>query len=308
MSTHPSAAVHPSGKHLAIGDTELWVEVEGTGEPLILLAGGPASSHLIFHPIFSALADQYRVIYYDYRGRGRSSTAAPGPASGSDAAPSDPTFAQDVDDLESLRAALGHPTISLYGFSYGGLVAQAYALAYPHRVRRLVLANTLHSPEMWQGNHENLNRELENQHPELWDEILRLRAAGHRSSSPAMQRAFAQHGSITRWFSPEHAERLLSEPGSKNPDLYYRFVGSDIEFIIGGQVAAIPDFRPRLHELQMPTLILAGRFDRALYPRLQMDFKRCAPQARFVMMEKSGSFSHLEEPDAVFSLLRSFLP
>ena len=52
----------------------------------------------------------------------------------------------------------------------------------------------------------------------------------------------------------------------------------------------------------------AGRFDRALYPRLQMDFKRSAPQARFVMMEKSGSFSHLEEPDAVLSLLRSFLP
>ena len=39
-----------------------------------------------------------------------------------------------------------------------------------------------------------------------------------------------------------------------------------------------------------------------------MDFKRSGPQARFVMMDKSGSFSHLDEPDAVLSLLRSFLP
>lgn len=250
-----------------------------------------------FHPVFSRLADQFRVIYYDYRGRGRSEPKEDGAI----------TFADDVGDLEDLREALGLERMALYGFSYGGLVAQAYALEHPNRVSRLALANTVHSAEMWQRNHENINRELENQFPEIWGEILRLRAAGYRSSDPKMQALFGRHAAIVRWFNPDNAGRLLSEPGSRNNDLYYTFVGDDVEFFIGGQVARLPDFRPRLKELEMPVLILAGRFDRALHPRLQMDFKRFCPQARFVLLERSGTWGHLEEPETVMPLLREFL-
>ena len=58
----------------------------------------------------------------------------------------------------------------------------------------------------------------------------------------------------------------------------------------------------------MPTLIRTGRFDRALYPKkLQMGFKRRCPQARLVMLEKSGTWGHLEEPDTVMTLLRARL-
>lgn len=88
---------------------------------------------------------------------------------------------------------------------------------------------------------------------------------------------------------------------------YFRFVGQDIDWSVGGEVARLPDFRPRLKELSMPVLIVAGRYDRALYPKLQRDFVRAAPQARFVMMEKSGSFAHIEEPETLFALLREFL-
>ena len=57
----------------------------------------------------------------------------------------------------------------------------------------------------------------------------------------------------------------------------------------------------------MPTLILAGRYDRALYPAYQYEFVRYAPQAEFVWMERSGTFAHIEEPEAVFGLLRRFV-
>ena len=57
----------------------------------------------------------------------------------------------------------------------------------------------------------------------------------------------------------------------------------------------------------MPVLILAGRFDRALYPKLQFEFTRACPQARFVMLERSGTWGHLEEPEVVLPLLREFL-
>jgi proline iminopeptidase len=287
-----TANYHVAGEYLDIPGGRLWVESEGSGESLLLLPGGPASSHLTFHPYFSALADQYRVLYLDYRGRGKSESRT------------SITFAGDVADIETLRVALRLERLSIYGFSYGGMVAMAYALAHPTRVQRLILANTVHSAEMWQRNHENINREIANQFPEVWEQILTLRARGVRSTDARVQALYAVHGPLVRFYNPDNAKKLLSEPGSRNAELYPLFVGDDVEFFIGGEVANLPDFRPRLNELAMPTLILAGRYDRALYPAYQIEFVRCAPQARFVWMERSGTFSHIEEPDAVMALVR----
>ena len=304
-AAHPVAAVppagsivHPPGRLIDVNGTRLWVETEGSGEPLLLLAGGPANSHLTFHPYFSALADRCQVIYLDYRGRGKSEHPAHW---------TDITFDQDVADIEGVREALGLERLSIYGFSYGGMVAQAYALRYPARVTRLVLANTVHSPEMWQRNHENINREIANQFPEIWERILALRADGHRSNDAEIQELYRVHVPLVRFYDPSNAARLLAEPGSRNPDLYRAFAGDDIEFFLGGEVARLPDFRPRLKELRMPLLILAGRYDRALYPACQLEFRRHAPQAEFVWMERSGSFAHIEEPEALFAVLRRFL-
>jgi len=217
------------------------------------------------------------------------------------------TFAGDVADVAGLIHALDLGPVNLYGFSYGGMVAQALALDHPELVRRLVLANTLHSPEMWQRNHENINRELELQYPEAWEQILALKARGVRSTDPWMQQLYAVHARLVRFYDPENAVRVPSEPGSRNGALYPVFVGDDVEFFIGGEVARLPDFRPRLGELRMPALILAGRYDRALCPKYQLDFVRSAPRAEFHWMERSGTFSHIEEPEAVMALLRRFL-
>ena len=293
----PSTVAHAPGRLVAVGDSRLWIEEHGTGEPVLLLVGGPASSHVVFHPAFDALAERHRVIYLDYRGRGRSEPVED---------PRTVTFAGDVADVAGLIRALGLGAVNLYGFSYGGMVAQALALDYPELVKRLVLANTLHSPEMWQRNHENINRELELQYPEVWDRILALRTEGVRSTDPRVQQLYAVHSRLCRFYDPDNAAKLPSEPGSKNAALYPVFVGDDVEFFIGGEVARLPDFRPRLRELRMPVLILAGRYDRALCPRYQLDFARCAPQAEFRWMERSGTFLHIEEPERVKELLGEF--
>jgi proline iminopeptidase len=298
MTTSALSFTHPHGKLVPVQDTHLWVETEGSGDPLILLVGGPANSHVSFHPYFSALADQFQVIYYDYRGRGKSDRSANVHSI---------TFEGDVQDLEALRLALGFERINLYGFSYGGLIAQAYALAHPDRVKHLILANTLYSSEMWQKNHENINHELENQYPEVWEQIQQLKSQGYASTSPEMEELFRKHSALIRWYNPDHASRLATEATGRNSELYPVFVGTDVEFVIGGQVAQLPDFRPRLKELKMPVLILAGRFDRALYPKLQMEFKHFCPQAQFVMLERSGTWGHVEEPETVMPLVREFL-
>jgi len=77
--------------------------------------------------------------------------------------------------------------------------------------------------------------------------------------------------------------------------LYPLFAGADVDFIIGGQIARIPDFRPRLKEITAPVMVLAGRYDRALYPQLQRQFTEYAPRIRLEFLERSGSFSHVQE-------------
>jgi len=293
-----SDSVHPPGRHYDVRGHRLWVEQEGAGDPVLLLSGlGPAGSHLVFHPQFHDLASDHQVIYADLYGRG-----------GSDHPDrlTDITFEDDVADIAELIDVLGLGPVHLYGFSYGGLIGQALALDQPGLLRSLVLANTLHSPEMWQLNHENINRELATQHPDVWEQIQELRREGVPSTDPRMSRLFGTAAALVRFHNPDNASLLLQEPGSRNLELYPVFTGADVDFVIGGQVPNIPDFRPRLKDISVPLLVLAGRYDRALHPRLQLEFKTHAPQATFIFMERSGSFSHLEEPSAVFEALRTF--
>lgn len=289
---------HAPGDWHDVRGHRLWIEQHGSGDPVLLLAGlGPAGSHVVFHPHFDALAADHRVIYLDLYGRGRSDRPDD---------LHDITFAGDVADVAAAIGDLGHGPVHVYGFSYGGLIGQALALDHPRLVRTLTLANSVHSPEMWQLNHANINRELANQHPEAWQRILALRAQGLRSTDPALQQEFAVHAGLVRFYHPGNAALLATEPGARNVELYPLFCGDDVDFVIGGQVARIPDFRPRLAGLTVPTMVLAGRFDRALYPALQRDFQRFAPTIRFEMLERSGSFGHVEEPHRVHDLLRRF--
>jgi pimeloyl-ACP methyl ester carboxylesterase len=288
---------HPAGQLVeATAGRRLWVEREGHGERVLLLSGlGPAGSHVIFHPHLDSLAEDHEVIYLDLYARGRSE------------APADLreiTFASDVADVAAVIEQLG--PVHLYGFSYGGLLGQALALDHPELVRSLVLANSLHSPEMWQLNHANINRELAGQYPEVWERILALRAQGLRSTDPELAREFAAGTKLVRFYNPDNAALLATEPGARNAELYPLFCGDDVDFVIGGEVARIPDFRPRLGSLTVPSMVLAGRYDRALYPALQQDFARFAPGARFEVLERSGSFGHVEEAETVLGLLRSF--
>jgi proline iminopeptidase len=292
------AVTHAPGRHHDVRGHRLWVETEGDGPPLLLLAGlGPAGSHVIFHPFFAGLASTHRVVYVDLYGRGRSDLPA-------DLA--EITFAGDVADIAELIGVLGLGPVHVYGFSYGGLLGQALALDHPELVRSLIIANSLHSPEMWQANHANINAELARQDPQTWERITTLRSAGRRATDPEMSAQFAAAARLVRFYNPDHAALLATEPGARNLELYPVFAGADVDFIIGGEVARIPDFRPRLKEITIPVMVLAGRYDRALYPSLQRQFTEFDPRIRLEFLERSGSFSHVEEPEAVFALVRDF--
>lgn len=291
--------IHPEGKYVTVNGEKLWYESEGTGDPIILIAGGPGNSHLYFHSYFSALKNHYRVIYFDAFGRGKSGRA-PQPSK-------QYSFLRDVEDVEAFRKALGVDKIILLGHSYGGMVAQAYALKYPSSVKKLILSNTLFSGEMWQANNDNCNYEIRNQYPEVWDSLMIIRRQGMHSSSAAHQRLYAKvHPGTFYYFDASNIKGFPTDSVSFNPDVYYTIAGDDADFLIAGDMGEI-DFRPRLKELSMPVLVLAGRFDRVALPKFSVQFKEYAPQAAFVMFEKSGHEPFIEETEKYFNVLQEFL-
>jgi proline iminopeptidase len=158
---------------------------------------------------------------------------------------------------------------------------------------------------MWQANDDNSNREIRNQYPEVWEKLMDLRAHGIRSDDIAHQDAYFGIGlGLFYFFDAAKAALLPQEPG--NPDVYYSIVGRDAEFKVGGDIAKL-DFRRDLPKLKMPILVLAGRYDRISIPKDVAEYRKLTPSARIVMLERSGHFPYIEEPDETAKVLREFL-
>jgi len=287
---------HSPGAYAQVGNARLWYESEGQGEPIVMISGGPGDSHAVYHPFFSRLADRNRVIYYDAFGVGKSDRAN---------SKAEYRFSRDVDDLDALCNSLNLASVTLIGHSYGSMVAQAYALRHPGAVKRLILIGAFHSGAMWQQNDDNSNREIRNQYPEVWEKLRAMRAQGVRSSAPAHQDAYFGIGlGLFYFYDAARAVLLPQEPG--NPDVYYSIAGDDAEFRVGGDIAKL-DFRPELRKLTMPILVLAGRYDRISMPKDVAAYRKLVPAARVVIMERSGHFPYIEEPDDTLSVLTEFL-
>jgi proline iminopeptidase len=288
---------HPDGNYTLINGAKIWYETEGEGEPLLIIPGGPGNSHTYFHPWFSELAKNYRLIYLDAFGRGKSDRADD---------PAEYTFERDVEDIELLRQTLQFKKWNVFGHSYGGMVAQAYALKYPESVNKVILSNSFYSGEMWQANNNNCNYELKNQLPEVWEKVKKLRDQGFVSSSPEHQEAYALPSSLLYYYDGTNASKVRRDSLIMNTEVYYTLVGFDGDFIIGGDVSKL-DFRQDLKNLNMPVLIIEGRYDRVAIPKWSVKFKEYAPQAEFVMFEKSGHAPYIEETGKFFNLLNEFL-
>ncbi len=82
--------------------------------------------------------------------------------------------------------------------------------------------------------------------------------------------------------------------------------GKDADFVVSGEMLKY-DVRQKLRMLTVPTLVIAGRFDRNVRPSLTMQYKKLMPQALFIMFEKSGHFPFVEESELTMEILRKFL-
>lgn len=289
------------GQYYTINGAKLWVVTVGTGEPLIIIPGGPGGNHLPYRSFDSlSVKGNIQLIYFDAFGRGKSDTATN---------VKQYTLARDIEDIEGIRKALHLNKISLLGHSYGSLVAQGYAIRYGHNTSHLIIANGFHSYAMWQENDDNSNHEIRTNYPEVWEELMAVRKKGAVSSSQNHQDIYGRvpYGFLYA-YNPENfvSRGRKPYPNPFNTKLYYQMVGRDGDFVVGNDIGHF-DFRKQLKNLKMPVLIVAGRYDRVAVPWMQVQYKKYCPQAQFVIFEKSGHNPQVEEPWLELPLIVEFL-
>jgi len=126
-----------------VNGVRLFFDVEGAGlvpegptmrekPTILLLHGGPGFDHSIYKPAFSALADVAQVIFLDHRGNGRSDPGSEETW----------TLTQWSDDVREFCEVLGIARPIVFGASFGGTVALAYATRHPEHPAKLILAST----------------------------------------------------------------------------------------------------------------------------------------------------------------------
>jgi 3-oxoadipate enol-lactonase len=259
-----------------VGDTNIYYQIHGKGEPLVLIYGYNGHSGLWFQQI-PILSKKYRVIAFDNRGVGRSDK------------PDIPyTMAMMAGDIAGLIDIIDIDAAHIFGISMGGMIAQHFALNYPQRVISLILGCTfcggVHST---QPEPESLAA--------LFD-FERL----NKSPEEFVRQA------IPFFFSQKFIE--------KNPDIVDKRVAKQLEYPAPPhgatrQAEAIlgHDTYERLPKIKLPTLVIAGDNDRLVPVENSRVLASKIPGAELAILKVVGHEFFIEAAEEVNKIILDFL-
>jgi len=255
---------------------------------LLLLHGGPGLDHSVYKPALSTLADVAQVVFLDHRGNGRS-----------DAGPREMwTLAQWGDDVHAFCEALGIVRPIVYGASFGGMVALAYATRHPAHPGKLVLVSTEAAGDSHLDRRVALFERFGG--PEVGALARRrfLEAQGHADTTAVeawLRLAFPLYTRTPR--DPDVSRRAV-----RNLAVAHWFTRP------GGEGHAFNLF-PGLSRVQCPTLVLGGEDDPMTPIECQADIAAALP-THLVRFERFAGCGHAVLPDAperVLKVIREFI-
>jgi pimeloyl-ACP methyl ester carboxylesterase len=233
--------------HVQAGEVRLYYEERGAGAPLVLVPGFGAGVWIWYRQV-PALAERFRVIGFDPRGVARSADAG-----------GELSIRLLADDVAGLLDALEIESAHILGGSFGGFVAQEFALAYPARTRSLILCCTSFG------------------------------GPGHRPPRPETLEAIASTKGLNTQervrqnlllaFSPRFA---AEEPAEVERVVRLRDENHVSERVYLQQLQAAVSFdaRPRVAQIQAPTLVLTGDEDAIVPHENSVNLAALIPGAR----------------------------
>ncbi|PRY49967.1 3-oxoadipate enol-lactonase [Geodermatophilus tzadiensis] len=236
--------------------------------PVVVLSNSLGATRGMWDPQVPALAERYRVVTYDTRGHGESSSPA-GPYSLDDL----------VDDVVALLDRLGARRAHVAGLSLGGMTALRLAAREPDRVGRLAVLASSAKPDP-QG---------------FLDRAVAARSGGTAPLAPTV---------VQRWLTPAYAAahpELVAR-------LEAMIVAADDEgYALCCEVVAAVDLREDLARITAPTLVVSGAEDPALPPPHQQLIADGIAGASLVSVSPGAHLPNLEQPLEVTGALLGHL-
>lgn len=254
------------------------VERGSTGEPpVLLLHGGPGMESNYFRPYLEPLEREHRLVYVDQPGQGLSERLPPNRRYSLPGA---------VAAIEAVRMQLGAERIVLLGHSYGGFVAQLYALAFPGRLAGLILVDTAPSYDWSVEANANIQR--------VGTPAQRFVPPG-LSNDERIRRVFALYFDPP---DPATAEAFMDRVILSAEA--WRQLTATREF-------RSYDVRAELGRVAVPTLVLAGENDLITSANQARIIAAAIPGARLHLFPGTGHNPFVEEPAAFNAVVGEFL-
>src|SRR5262245_52920972 len=287
-----SAAPTEKGQTFQAPGATIYVEVlgSGSGVPLVVVNGGPGFDHTYEHvalpgttSAWETLAKKRRVVFYDQRGNGRSGALKAGQSC---------KLADQIDDLEAVRAHIGTPQMDLLGHSWGGYLVMAYAARHSEHIRRLIVVDS--AAPKWSDT-VFLFKDI---FPEGQDRANALAFADALGDADATEAGVREY---MHWlfYSPEKRDAFVAQIGR---GVFNKAVNEAVE-----QDVQRFDLNPEIRKFKFPTMIITGRYDINVAPSVAYKMHRAIAGSRFVVFERSGHLPFYEEPEAFVRALEAFL-
>jgi pimeloyl-ACP methyl ester carboxylesterase len=249
---------------LNVRNTQLYYELHGEGEPLILIPGFGTGLWIWFKQVTS-LAQHYRVIIFDPRGIARSQ--------GGDNFTSMASLAEDVKEL---LGALGIERAHIVGASFGGFIAQEFALAYPEMTNALVLCCTSF------GGAGHI--------PPSAETLAAL------ASTKGLNTAARVRENLLLAFSPEY---IKAEPKEIEHVIELREANFVPEHVYLHQLQAAMSFdaSARVKEINAPTLVITGDADIIVPEENSRNLAASIPRAELRVISGGSHTFFIEKAD-----------
>lgn len=263
--------------------------------PIVLIHGGPGSSHWYFLNA-TAMAGERAVILYDQLDSGRSDTVDD---------PANWQVPRFVAELEAVRRALGVARWHVLGASWGGTVALEYAAGSPTHLAGLVLQSPLVSTAVWLDDARALKDAMPPAVRDLLDRCDTNGAAPKADCDAATDAFNARHVRL-RAPPPAIAAYRSALPRSFSAGIY-NFMWGRAEFTASGTLRSY-DGRPLLQRLDARrTLFIAGEHDEAR-PATVRGFAAAVPRgADFAEIPDAAHSVMNDNPRAYLAALRPWL-
>ncbi len=271
-----------------LDDARIFYEVVGSGDPIIVVHGGPGLDHSYLRPGLDALASSNTLIYYDQRGTGRSTATLDSASINLDAF---------VEDIDALRQALGYEKVTVLAHSWGALIGLEYAARHPESLRALILMDPVEPGTRFQD--QQRARQAAARTPEDSTDLATLTSSeGFAAHDPAtvseVYRVMFRQTLKDRSRISE-LDLDLAESTAKN--------GPEVAALLAGSMGEI-DWWDRLSGILVPTLVLHGRYD--LIPvEMSRALAQALPFGRIAVLD-SGHFPFVEDRDGMISAISSF--